>query len=216
MNLCELKLWELPGGSTCLLLCCIIVTCLFIRRAWVALSIMIVTCIIEQGEPLVWHYLSDTWFLQKWRMILQVQLVSHIRQVTPQRTKTRPQRTSSVRQSSATQGPRAAARAHRAGPRAARQAPAEGQEGIRNRSEPAESNRTGPSHDAYEKRSPNRVEQGWLNKLPNRTEPINFRKVRSRNESNPTGSFLEGAAADGKCNNIQQKDNKHTAIFVNK
>ena len=46
-----------------------------------------------------------------------------------------------------------------------------------------EPNRTGPSHDASEKRRPNRVEPENL-KFPNRTEPINFRTVRNRNEPN--------------------------------
>ena len=75
------------------------------------------------------------------------------------------------------------------------------QEGIRNRTEqnhlilePAgtwrgnEPNRTGPSHDASEKRRPNHVELG---KIIVRTEPnqtYEFRKVQNRNESNRTGS----------------------------
>ena len=42
-----------------------------------------------------------------------------------------------------------------------------------------EPNRTGPSHDAFKKRR------------PNRTDTMMFRNVRNRNESNQTGSFLE-------------------------
>ena len=54
-----------------------------------------------------------------------------------------------------------------------------------------EPNRTGPSHDASEKRRPNRVEPGniFVRTEPNRTDE--FRKVRNRNESNGTGSFLD-------------------------
>ena len=83
------------------------------------------------------------------------------------------------------------------------------QEGIRNRtgqveakrtemlvSEPAETvrgtepNRTGPSHDAPEKRRPNRIEPENYFSDPNRIEPVNFRKVRNRTQPNPTDSFL--------------------------
>ena len=58
-----------------------------------------------------------------------------------------------------------------------------------NRTEP---NRTGPSHDASEKRRPHRFEPGNIHfrTEPDRAEPMNFRKVRNRNESNRTGSFL--------------------------
>ena len=59
-----------------------------------------------------------------------------------------------------------------------------GQEGIRNRTESAEPNRTGPSHDASEKRRPNRVEPG-KNHFPNRTEPMTFRE-KSGTETNRT------------------------------
>ena len=55
-----------------------------------------------------------------------------------------------------------------------------------------EPNRTWPSHDASEKRRQNRVESEkmFLRTEPNRTESINCRQVRNRNESNRTGSFL--------------------------
>ena len=82
------------------------------------------------------------------------------------------------------------------------------QEGIRNRTEPAEPNRTepfnsgtgcnrtrkrtGPSHYASKKSRPNSIEPGnvIVRTEPNRTEPMNCRKVRSQNKSNRIGSFL--------------------------
>ena len=67
------------------------------------------------------------------------------------------------------------------------------QEGIRNRTEPAEPNRTGPRHDASEKHRPNRVEPGNTISEPNRTKPNGtdeISKVWNRNESARTDSFL--------------------------
>ena len=81
------------------------------------------------------------------------------------------------------------------------------QEGIRNRTEPAEPNWTKPFNSGTgrnrtrKRTEPNRTESRrvrkvqaeprWTGKMQflNRTEPINFRKGRNRNESNRTGSF---------------------------
>ena len=72
---------------------------------------------------------------------------------------------------------------------------------YRSISEPAgtgrrnEPKRTGPSRGASEECRPNLVEPGkWFL----RTEPMNFRKVRNRNESNRTGSFLHWPRHPGR------------------
>ena len=49
---------------------------------------------------------------------------------------------------------------------------------------------TEPNHDAFKKRRPNRIEPEKIIAKPNRTETMIFRKLRNRNESNQTGSFL--------------------------
>ena len=77
------------------------------------------------------------------------------------------------------------------------------QEGIGNRTEPAEPNRTEPFHSGTgrnrtrKRTEANRTEPRRVLKaqaeprrtgtsnFPNRTEPMNFREVRNRNESNP-------------------------------
>ena len=66
------------------------------------------------------------------------------------------------------------------------------QEGIRTRSEPAEPNRTEPDRATTCPKNADRTasNQENYNSEPNRNESINFRKVRNRNESNRTGSFL--------------------------
>ena len=86
----------------------------------------------------------------------------------------------------------------------------DGQEKIRNRTGPAEPNRTDPlnfgngRNRTQNRTEPNRTEPPCVRKTqaephrtgknncpePNRTEPMNLRKVRHRNESNRTGSFL--------------------------
>ena len=99
---------------------------------------------------------------------------------------------------------------HGGGRRTGQKEEAGWQEEVRKQTEPAAPNRTercnfgtvrgsepnriGPSHDASEKRRPNRVEpkQSFFG-----TEPIIFEQVRNRNESNRTGSFL-GWAARGR------------------
>ena len=51
---------------------------------------------VDQGTPFVWHYLSNTWFLQQWRIVQQSM---GILDTTETHTKqARPQQTSSVRQ----------------------------------------------------------------------------------------------------------------------
>ena len=86
------------------------------------------------------------------------------------------------------------------------------QEGIRNRTEPAEPNQTEPfdsgtGRNRTRKRTePNRTEPRRVRKtqakprrtgeINFRTEPINFRKVQNRNKSNRTGSFLIFASAE--------------------
>ena len=64
-------------------------------------------------------------------------------------------------------------------------------------------NRTGPSHDASEKRRPNRVESGnkSFRTEPNRTHQVS--KVRHRNESNRAGSFLTSAPGRGMARQVR-------------
>ena len=60
-----------------------------------------------------------------------------------------------------------------------------------------EPNRTGPNHDAFKKRRPNRI--GPEKQLPNRSEPKIFvQKNRNRNESNRTDSFLQFGSGTGQ------------------
>ena len=61
---------------------------------------------------------------------------------------------------------------------------------FRNRPEPdAERNRTESDRAMARPKSADRTVSNRKNEFPNRTEPMNFRKVRNRNESNRTCSF---------------------------